>query len=58
MLRRDASATREIFILLLGRMERINREWAFRTIARTPSLRGETAATVREDLLQELTLHL
>jgi RNA polymerase sigma factor (sigma-70 family) len=49
---------REIFILLLGRMERLNREWASRTIARTPSLRGETAASVREDLLQELTLHL
>jgi RNA polymerase sigma factor (sigma-70 family) len=58
MRRRDTSATREIFILLLGRIERLNREWAIRTIARTPSLRGETATSAREDLLQELTLHL
>jgi RNA polymerase sigma factor (sigma-70 family) len=57
MRRRDTSAAREIFVLLLGRMERLNREWASRTIARTPSLHAE-AATVREDLLQELTLHL
>jgi hypothetical protein len=58
MRRRGAAAARELFILLLGRMERLNREWASRTIARTPSLRGETATTAREDLLQELTLHL
>jgi hypothetical protein len=36
--RRDTSAAREIFILFLGRMERLNREWASRTVARTPSL--------------------
>jgi RNA polymerase sigma factor (sigma-70 family) len=58
MRRRDISTAREIFILLLGRIERLNREWAIRAIARTPSLRDETATTVREDLLQELTLHL
>ena len=48
----------ELFVLLLGRVERVNREWAIRTIARTPSLQGESTASVREDLLQELTLHL
>jgi len=58
MRRRDTSAAREIFVLLLGRMERLNREWASRTIARTPSLHRDSSTTVREDLLQELTLHL
>jgi RNA polymerase sigma factor (sigma-70 family) len=58
MRRRDTSAAREIFVLILGRMERLNREWALRAIARTPSLHAEAAATVREDLLQEVTLHL
>ena len=52
------SRSRELFVLLLGRIERVNREWAIRTIARTPSLQGESTASVREDLLQELTLHL
>ena len=54
----NMSAARELFVLLLGRVERVNREWAIRTIARTPSLQGESTASVREDLLQELTLHL
>jgi RNA polymerase sigma factor (sigma-70 family) len=58
MRRNTMSAAREIFVLLLGRVERVNREWALRTIARTPSLRGDSSTTVREDLLQELTLHL
>ncbi len=58
MRRNNMSAAREIFVLLLGRVERVNREWAIRTIARTPSLQGESTASVREDLLQELTLHL
>jgi hypothetical protein len=58
MRRRDSSAAREIFVLLLGRTERLNRERALRAIARTPSLRGGSITTVREDLLQELTLHL
>jgi RNA polymerase sigma factor (sigma-70 family) len=58
MRRENMPAAREIFVLLLGRMERLNREWALRTIMRTPSLHGDSSATVREDLLQELTLHL
>jgi RNA polymerase sigma factor (sigma-70 family) len=58
MRRRDTSAAREIFVLLLGRMERLNREWASRTVARTPSLHRDSFTTVREDMLQELTLHL
>jgi hypothetical protein len=56
--RRDISATREIFLLLLGRVERLNRDWALRTVARTLSLHSDSAASVCEDLLQELTLHL
>src|SRR5207245_7126178 len=31
---------------------------ALRATARTPSLRGDSSTTVREDLLQELTLYL
>src|SRR6185312_9470393 len=58
MRRNTMSAVREIFVLLLGRVERVNRKWALRTIARTPSLRGDSSTTVREDLLQELILHL
>jgi RNA polymerase sigma factor (sigma-70 family) len=56
--RSETQAMRELFILLLGRIERVNRQWALRAIARTPSLRGELAASARDDLLQDLTLHL
>jgi RNA polymerase sigma factor (sigma-70 family) len=58
MRRGETQAARELFILLLGRIERINRQWAIRAIARTSSLRGELAGGARDDLLQELTLHL
>lgn len=58
MRRGEQQAARELFVLLLGRVERINRQWALQAIARTPSLRGEFSASVRDDLLQELALHL
>jgi DNA-directed RNA polymerase specialized sigma24 family protein len=58
MRRDELPAARELFVLLLGRAERLNREWARRTVARTPSLRGDMVASVRDDLLQELTLQL
>jgi RNA polymerase sigma factor (sigma-70 family) len=53
-----ALVSREIFVLLLGRVERINRHWALRAVARAATLHGESAVALREDLLQEVTLHL
>jgi RNA polymerase sigma factor (sigma-70 family) len=55
MRRGEQQAARELFLLLLGRVERLNRQWALRAIARTPSLRADPST---EDLLQELTLRL
>jgi RNA polymerase sigma factor (sigma-70 family) len=56
--RGETQAAREIFVLLLGRVERINRHWALRAVARAATLHGESAVALREDLLQEVTLHL
>jgi RNA polymerase sigma factor (sigma-70 family) len=58
MRRGEQHAARELFVLLLGRADRLNSEWAQRTVARTPSVRGEMVASAREELLQELTLQL
>jgi RNA polymerase sigma factor (sigma-70 family) len=58
MRRGEKQDARELFLLLLGRVERLNRQWALGAIARTPSLRVEPSADAREDLLQDLTLRL
>lgn len=55
---RDLDAARDLFVLLLGRIEGLNRRWAQRAVVQTPSLRGGVGDWVREDLRQELTLHL
>ncbi len=54
----DVAAARELFTLLIERTERRNLRWAQRTVARTPTLRGDTGAAARDDLMQELALYL
>lgn len=53
----DTAAVREMFVLLLERVELANRRWAAREAART-GLAAGPAAEVREELRQELTLRL
>ncbi|WIG59268.1 MAG: hypothetical protein OJF49_002015 [Ktedonobacterales bacterium] len=55
---RDMRSAREVFVLLLERVERGNRRWAAYVVGRTPSLSGTLAEQAREELCQELTLHL
>lgn len=56
----DLKLAQELFVSLLERTEACNRRWAARVVAHTPSLRSmvQGRASVREDLKQELTLHL
>lgn len=54
----DMAAARELFTLLVERIERQNLRWAARTIAATPRLRGAAGAAARDDLMQEMALHL
>jgi RNA polymerase sigma factor (sigma-70 family) len=56
MLRGESQAARDLFVLLLGRVEGINRSWAFQGARRAMDAGGDPA--LREDLLQELTLYL
>lgn len=54
----DAFASRELFTLLIRRIERRNLRWAAQTVARTAALRGDAATAARDDLMQELALYL
>lgn len=54
----DGLALRELFTLLIERVERQNQRWAARVVERTPALRGEAAAAARDDLMQDIALHL
>lgn len=54
----DVPAARELFTLLIGRIERQNLRWAAQTVARTPVLRGDSAEAARDDLTQEIALYL
>lgn len=58
VLAEDAPAARELFTLLIERIESQNLRWAIRTIANAPSLHGGAADAAREDLMQEIALHL
>lgn len=53
----DASLVDELFLLLLRRLEGPNMRWAVCVVAQTPAARP-VRQSVREDLKQELTLHL
>ncbi len=54
----DASRPRDLFTLLLLRIEAGNRQWADGVVRRTPALRGTEAEGVRDDLMQELAMRL
>lgn len=54
----DAARQRDLFTLLLLRIEVGNVRWAERAVRRTPGLRGAEAEAARDDLLQELALRL
>jgi RNA polymerase sigma factor (sigma-70 family) len=56
--RGDAVRQRDLFTLLLRRVEAGNRHWAERAVRRTAGLRGAEAEAIRDDLLQELALRL
>lgn len=56
--RDERRVTRELFVLLLERIEGHNRRWADQTARGTAGLRGPTGLAAREDLRQELTLRL
>jgi RNA polymerase sigma factor (sigma-70 family) len=53
----DASLVEELFIALLHRLEDPNTRWAVCVVAQTPAARS-MRQSIREDLKQELTLHL
>jgi DNA-directed RNA polymerase specialized sigma24 family protein len=55
---RDLPAAQELFVILLERIERMNRRWAARIVTLAPARRGAGASPSGEDLRQELTLHL
>lgn len=54
----DGPTARELFTLLIGRIERHNLRWAGQMVARTSVLRGDAAEAARDDLMQELALYL
>ncbi len=58
MRQQDSAAARDLFTVLLSRIEGINLRWAGRVVAHTPHLVGAAGNAVREDLLQELALAL
>lgn len=55
---RQVAAAKEIFLLLLERIETGNRFWGRQTAARMTGIGPERARMMCEDLCQELTLHL
>ena len=54
----DALVVRELFTLLIERVEAQNLRWARRTVGSTPTLRGDAASAACEDLMQEIALYL
>ena len=55
---RQMTVTREVFVLLLARVEAANGFWARQTARRLASIAPEAVRMAEEDLAQELTLHL
>jgi RNA polymerase sigma factor (sigma-70 family) len=55
---RQMSITREVFIVLLTRIEAANGFWARQTVRRLPGIAPEAMRMAEEDLAQELALHL
>jgi RNA polymerase sigma factor (sigma-70 family) len=55
---RQMSVAKEVFVALLERTEVGNAFWARQAVQRIAGLAPETARMMREDLRQELTLHL
>jgi hypothetical protein len=49
---------RDVFVLLLARIEAANGFWARQTVRRMAGIAPETVRMVEEDLVQELALHL
>ena len=58
MRQRQPTVMREVFVLLLARVETGNGYWARQTARRLAGITPETARMVEEDLIQELALHL
>lgn len=56
--RQDATLAGEVFVAVLKRVEGVNRRWAERATLRTGSMEREEQVRLREDLRQDLTLHL
>lgn len=48
----------ELFVVVLERIEGVNRRWAAQVVAEAGAARYDEPASVREDLRQELTMHL
>src|SRR5690242_5027827 len=55
---RQMAVMREVFVLLLARIEAANGFWARQTVRRLAGIAPEATRMAEEDLAQELTLHL
>ena len=55
---RQMTVTREVFVVLLARIEAANGFWARQTVRRLAGIAPEAMRMTEEDLAQELTLHL
>jgi len=55
---RQMTVTREVFVVLLARIEAANGFWARQTVRRLVGITPEAVRMAEEDLVQELTLHL
>ncbi len=55
---RQMAVTREVFIVLLARIDAANGFWARQTVRRLPGIAPEAMRMAEEDLAQELALHL
>lgn len=55
---RDLALAGDIFVLLLERIEGASQRWAERAVGQAGIARQEERAALREDLRQDLTLHL
>jgi RNA polymerase sigma factor (sigma-70 family) len=55
---RQMMVTREVFVVLLARIEAANGFWARQTVRRLAGIAPEVTRMAEEDLMQELTLHL
>lgn len=54
----DLETAQTLFIQLIERSHGVNRRWSARAIGMTPTLAGSDALLAREELHQELVLHL